>query len=330
MSINTYYTILGITECATFEEIQKAYRQKALLYHPDKNKSDNAHDIFIKIQKAYEVLSDPERRSKYDNDLNSYRQNIFNSINTDKTNRGKSDIENIQKQKKSPINKRSYKREKTSINSKNILIFICISIITIYIAYHANLFNINNHNTDTINPTQRIDDYVEEVAPMVEEVEDSNIYKNNHLMNGDSPFTEYFGINSYDDSQDNYITVNNGSDQDAVVILKNITSKKIIRNVYINKHTSYDIRNIPEGIYEMKCVYGNDWNPNLLFNGMKLGMFQSNVHYSSQANYKDYFNMFSERTENGISIPYYEVTLHKVSNGNMRTKKINQSDFFEK
>lgn len=96
------------------------------------------------------------------------------------------------------------------------------------------------------------------------------------------------------------------------------------------KHTSYDIRNIPEGIYEMKCVYGNDWNPNLLFNGMKLGMFQSNVHYSSQANYKDYFNMFSERTENGISIPYYEVTLHKVSNGNMRTKKINQSDFFEK
>lgn len=175
MSINTYYTILGITECATFEEIQKAYRQKALLYHPDKNKSDNAHDIFIKIQKAYEVLSDPERRSKYDNDLNSYRQNIFNSINTDKTNRGKSDIENIQKQKKSPINKRSYKREKTSINSKNILIFICISIITIYIAYHANLFNINNHNTDTINPTQKIDDYVEEVAPIVEEVEDSNI-----------------------------------------------------------------------------------------------------------------------------------------------------------
>ena len=299
MSINTYYTILGITECATFEEIQKAYRQKALLYHPDKNKSDNAHDIFIKIQKAYEVLSDPERRSKYDNDLNSYRQNIFNSINTDKTNRGKSDIENIQKQKKSPINKRSYKREKASINSKNILIFICISIITIYIAYHANLFNINKHNTDTINPTQKIDDYVEEVAPIVEEVEDSNIYKNNHLMNGDSPFAEYFGINSYDDSQDNYITVN-------------------------------DIRNIPEGIYEMKCVYGNDWNPNLLFNGMKLGMFQSNVHYSSQANYKDYFNMFSERTENGISIPYYEVTLHKVSNGNMRTKKINQSDFFEK
>ena len=79
----------------------------------------------------------------------------------------------------------------------------------------------------------------------------------------------------------------------------------------------------------MKCVYGNDWNPNLLFNGMKLGMFQSNVHYSSQANYKDYFNMFSERTENGISIPYYEVTLHKVSKGNMRTKKLTNLTFLK-
>ena len=326
MSINTYYTILGITECATFEEIQKAYRQKALLYHPDKNKSDNAHDIFIKIQKAYEVLSDPERRSKYDNDLNSYRQNVFNSINSKGSN--KVDIKEQESLNKQD-NKRGRERKKynTKLNkkSKRILqVFICLSFITACIIYHTN--NPNNE-TLTVDTTKS---NIHKDSNNINSDLYSDLYKNNHLMNGDSPFTEYFGLNLYDDSQENYITVKNGSDQDAIVILKNITSKKIIRNVYINKHTSYDIKNIPEGIYEMKCVYGNEWNPNLLFDGMKLGMFQSNVYYSSQANYKDYFNMFSERTENGISIPYYEVTLHKVSNGNMRTKKNNQSDFFEK
>lgn len=327
MTMN-YYDILSINRDATLEEIQKAYKEKSFQFHPDFNKGISDDSMFRIIKEAYETLSDPERRSKYDNDLNFYRQNVFNSINSKGSN--KVDIkeqESLNKQDNKCGRERERGKYNTKLNkkSKRILqVFICLSFITACIIYHT-----NNPNNETLTVDTTKSNTHKESNNTNSDLY-SDLYKNNHLMNGDSPFTEYFGLNSYDDSQENYITVKNGSDQDAIVILKNITSKKIIRNVYINKHTSYDIKNIPEGIYEMKCVYGNEWNPNLLFDGMKLGMFQSNVYYSSQANYKDYFNMFSERTKNGISIPYYEVTLHKVSNGNMRTKKINQSDFFEK
>lgn len=62
-----YYTILGISKNANADEIKKAYRKKAVKWHPDKNKGDkNAEDEFKKISSAYDVLSDPEKKQKYD------------------------------------------------------------------------------------------------------------------------------------------------------------------------------------------------------------------------------------------------------------------------
>lgn len=61
-----YYEILNISRNATDTEIKKAYRNLALQYHPDKNKSKDAHEIFIGINIAYETLKDFERRKEYD------------------------------------------------------------------------------------------------------------------------------------------------------------------------------------------------------------------------------------------------------------------------
>ena len=62
-----YYDILGISKNSTAAEIKKAYRKKAIEFHPDKNPEDKvAESNFKKAAEAYEVLGDQEKRSKYD------------------------------------------------------------------------------------------------------------------------------------------------------------------------------------------------------------------------------------------------------------------------
>ncbi|WP_010632228.1 molecular chaperone DnaJ [Sporolactobacillus vineae] len=66
MSKRDYYEILGVSKDASKEEIRKAFRKLARKYHPDVNKSKEAPEKFKEITKAYEVLSDPQKRSQYD------------------------------------------------------------------------------------------------------------------------------------------------------------------------------------------------------------------------------------------------------------------------
>lgn len=62
-----YYEILGIDKGATAEQIKKAYRKKAIEYHPDKNPGNKeAEENFKKAAEAYEVLSDPDKKARYD------------------------------------------------------------------------------------------------------------------------------------------------------------------------------------------------------------------------------------------------------------------------
>lgn len=67
MSKRDYYDILGVSKGAPADEIKKAYRKMAIKYHPDKNPDDkSAEDKFKEAAEAYEVLSNPEKKQRYD------------------------------------------------------------------------------------------------------------------------------------------------------------------------------------------------------------------------------------------------------------------------
>jgi molecular chaperone DnaJ len=67
MGKRDYYEVLGVSKNATKEEIKKAYRKQALKHHPDKNPGDKkAEELFKEAAEAYEVLSNDEKRTRYD------------------------------------------------------------------------------------------------------------------------------------------------------------------------------------------------------------------------------------------------------------------------
>ncbi|WP_405143959.1 DnaJ C-terminal domain-containing protein [Sphaerisporangium sp. NBC_01403] len=66
MAARDYYEVLGVPRTASQDEIQRSYRKLARTYHPDVNKDPEAEERFKDVSEAYDVLSDPDKRRRYD------------------------------------------------------------------------------------------------------------------------------------------------------------------------------------------------------------------------------------------------------------------------
>lgn len=74
----TLYGVLNVSEKATPDEIKTGYRRLALQWHPDTCKEPNAHEVFLRIQETYNILSNPNKRARYDAGLAFEKQSSRN------------------------------------------------------------------------------------------------------------------------------------------------------------------------------------------------------------------------------------------------------------
>lgn len=100
MTFKNYYDILGVSHTATQEEIKQAYRKLSVKLHPDKNNGDSfLEEMFKSINEAYEVLSDFQKREKYNQKLlnvnNSFQQPLKHNNDTSTSNQKSEDIKNM-------------------------------------------------------------------------------------------------------------------------------------------------------------------------------------------------------------------------------------------
>lgn len=121
MDSKGYYTILGVPEKAKYNEIRAAYRLLAKKYHPDRNNSDFAEDMIKKINAAFEVLSNREKRRQYDELTfdNDWSHND-NKVDDDEDNNMKYGYYKVQSDESSSYHHHAANRhENTKMNNNN-------------------------------------------------------------------------------------------------------------------------------------------------------------------------------------------------------------------
>lgn len=147
--MGNYYDILGVSAQATKREVQLAFRKLAFVYHPDKNPGNTAsEEKFKEINKAYQVLSDPVKRRRYDSIIRNSQQRM--AVKTNRTTSRPSKPYQPPK----PPSPRKPKEKKESLKVR-IQRFGRAAVITLIVLFALNLFmNVANTKAYTRNSTK--------------------------------------------------------------------------------------------------------------------------------------------------------------------------------
>jgi curved DNA-binding protein CbpA len=299
MAEKNYYIILEVSSTATPEEIKTAYRRLAKKYHPDKNTGNKAAEEYFKeIQEAYAVLSNPEKRKKFD-------QRFFRTASSPqpqtRTHSGPVYSGNAyqyaqqqaQAQAKAQARQRAaaaYAREKEEASkppgpneSWQILVSVGIAMVLLYF-----IISYSSESTAVA---------VQETVPVAAEIRSPEPAGTPVSTNLASAYTTFFGGDVIDSASWNNLTIYNSDLSDAIVCLVDAGRHRTIRSQYIHAGEAYKLRNIPDGSYSLKVYFGNEWDPQRTFlNGSVTGGFKKERGFVAFDTGKEMLKMKNGRT----------------------------------
>jgi len=337
MAFTNYYIVLGVKNTATFEEIKSAYRELAKKYHPDKNPNNKAaEDFFKEVQQAYAVLSNPEKRKKFDLQFSyanrpkqqttqskqyTYQQYTGNAYQYAQ--------QQAQYRQQPRPNAQQRKRSKPDKSENHyILISVGVALVLLY-AIMSYSSKSGNKRQDIVNPYySRLADSLKQYTKVYEAASGRNKAEEEPAIhNFDSPYSSFFGEEISDPDSKNSITINNGNTMEVVVCLVN-SDNKTIRNQYMPVSTTFKMNNIPDGRYSIKVLFGNTWSAKQTFlNGKIKGGFLADVEFEKMNTGKNMLLMQQKKEGSSTSFSSYEITLSPFIDGGGEI--IKEEEFFK-
>jgi curved DNA-binding protein CbpA len=323
MQQKNYYIILSIKNSASSDEIKAAYRELAKKYHPDKNQGNKAAEEFFKeIQEAYTVLSNEEKRKKYDlrfsygSSYSQQKQTNQRAQYTQYTGNAYQYAQQQAQQKQyfdTQQKTRPQKSDKTE--SYQILISVGIALILLY-------FIISYTTNDTTRSKTKETVAVETSVNRTKEPQPT-------INNFDSPYSNFFGEEVYDNESKNCITIHNSDESEVVVCLvENKVPYKTIRNKYMIKGAIFKLNYIPNGEYFLNAYYGTNWDTIKIFLNNKIkGGFKNEIGFASINTGSNVFKMKQQQAGAGTSFSSYEIGVQ--ASAKEKVKVITAEEFFK-
>lgn len=275
--MDDYYKILGVSRNASPDKIRQSYLTLLKKYHPDVCQDFYAIDLLQKINEAYDILSDPQKKYYYDNHLNNPSGYPF-------------------PQQRQQTNSYSYqyppKKSTWSWLKKLLFAIVLIFVVLIISAFIMGILSgLSSSMNDTTITTPEAN------MPIYPRPSTGTVIFTSQYMNGNG-----------------FLTVDNSQGySDAVATLTFVNTKTPIYAFYIEKGTVYQIKEIPDGTYNLYFTTGENWDPNKK-------KFLINPYYEK---FEDTLDFVTTATH----YSGWKVTLYGTYTGNADTGYVNEKDF---